>query len=73
MDVPLRVPVGEGSVWATAFGTGEVVRIDPATGAVTGRVDVGHGAEGVTAGLGSVWVVVQDAARLVRVDPTTTG
>jgi streptogramin lyase len=72
IDVPLRVAAADGAVWATAFGTGELVRITAATGQVTQRVPVGKGAEGVTVGLGSVWVVAQDAGRLVRVDPSTS-
>ena len=72
VDVPLRVAAADGAVWATAFASGEVVRIDPATGKVAGRVAVGKGAEGVAIGLGSVWVVAQDAGRLVRVDPAGT-
>jgi streptogramin lyase len=71
IDVPLRVAAADGSVWATAFRSGELGRIDASTGAVTGRVPVGRVAEGVTVGLGSVWVVAQDAGRLVRVDPAT--
>lgn len=68
IDVPLRLRADAGGVWATAFGTGELVRIDTA-GRVRGRVPVGKGAEGVAVGFGSVWVVAQDAGRLVRVDP----
>lgn len=71
IDVPLRVAVIAGAVWATAFGAGELVRVAPATGRVTGRVRVGKGAEGVAGGFGSVWVVAQDIGRLVRVDPRT--
>jgi streptogramin lyase len=68
VDTPLRLLASDGAVWATAFGSGELVRITPA-GEVSGRVAVGKGAEGVAAGFGSVWVVAQDAGRLVRVDP----
>ena len=72
LEVPLRLAAGSGAVWATAFGTGELARIDPGRGTVTGRVAVGQGAEGVAVGLGSVWVVAQDAGRVVRVDPAGT-
>jgi len=68
LDVPLRLLASDGALWATAFGSGELVRIT-STGAVDGRVAVGAGAEGLAAGFGSVWVVAQDAGRLVRVDP----
>ncbi len=57
IDVPLRVAAADGSVWATAFATGELVRITQSTGEVTQRVPAGKGAEGVAVGLGSVWVV----------------
>src|SRR6476659_4293946 len=51
IDVPLRLAAADGSVWATAFGTGELVRISATSGEVTHRIPVGKGAEGVTVGL----------------------
>ena len=51
VEVPLRLLVNDGAVWATAFGSGELVRIT-AAGGVRGRVAVGKGAEGVAAGCG---------------------
>jgi streptogramin lyase len=72
IDVPLRVTAADGVVWATAFGTGELIRITAASGELSQRTPVGKGAEGVAVGLGSVWVVAHDAGKLVRVDPSTS-
>lgn len=71
IDTPLRLVAGGDSIWATAFGAGQLVRISATTGRVTARVPVGRGAEGVATGLGAVWVVAQDDGQLVKVDPRT--
>ena len=48
---------------------GTLVRIDPATNAVTGSVDVGVGPCGVAIGAGSVWVDGYGTSSVIRVDP----
>jgi streptogramin lyase len=51
---------------------GGVVRIDPATGEVTQRIDLGAGAspEDLAAGLGFVWVADGGGNQAARIDPT---
>ena len=62
------ITVGAGSVWMVAK-PGRLVRIDPATNAVVGGVDVPAGAENVAFGDGAVWVTSFAEGRLLRVDP----
>ena len=79
-DAPERMAYAEGSLWVTGRGT-DLLRVDPATGAVQATVDVGAGAIDVIAAAHSIWVAVPtDEAdrqgnpfldRLLRVDPTT--
>jgi YVTN family beta-propeller protein len=57
-----------GSAWVTAFGAGEVERIDPAGNRVVARVKLA-GATGVVAAFGSVWATGH--AGVVRIDPAT--
>jgi streptogramin lyase/predicted Ser/Thr protein kinase len=69
---PLRLAVGEGSVWATSASDGFLSRIDPQTAALAGRsLHVGRGASGVTVGGGSVWVSSPRRGEVLRVDPDT--
>ena len=80
-DAPERMTYAEGSLWVTGRGT-DLLRVDPATGAVQATVDVGAGAIDVAAAAHSIWVAVPtDEAdrqgnpfldRLLRVDPATT-
>jgi hypothetical protein len=79
-DAPERMTYAEGSPWLTGSGT-DLLRVDPATGAVLATVDVGAGAIDVRAAAHSIWVAVPTDAddwqgnpfldRLLRVDPTT--
>ena len=80
-DAPERMVYAEGSLWVTGRGT-DLLRVDPATGAVQATIDVGAGAIDVAAAAHSIWVAVPtDEAdrqgnpfldRLLRVDPATT-
>lgn len=100
-DVDLGEPVevrgatvAFGSLWLTSHArldagstarAGRVLRIDPSTGEVVARIDVGDpaeriatatgsGAEGpgsVTATDGAVWVALDDEGRVARIDPAT--
>jgi streptogramin lyase len=69
---PRDVAADSGSVWVTLGEGGEVARIDPATGEVTQRIDLGTGAspEDLAAGLGYVWVADGGANQAARIDPT---
>lgn len=71
---PNAVSVGEGAVWVMKEGT-RVLRIDPATGKIVKRIDVGFsiGSErpcGIDAGEGGVWVTSFEG-HVVRIDPET--
>jgi hypothetical protein len=86
---PTAVAVGAGSVWVASLGSwhpgkggvvvndgpGVVTRVDPATGSVLARIDVGRGATAVAVGAGAVWALggrgVRSADVLDRIDPST--
>ncbi len=80
-QAPVYLASGEGSIWAAAWVTGTVFRIDPATGAITGSVRLPSAGQGgeigwVAAGLGHVWVTMccdrpGPNERLVQLDPST--
>jgi DNA-binding SARP family transcriptional activator/streptogramin lyase len=61
------VAVGSGYVWATRGD--ELLRIDPHTHQVDGRLNVGAPL-GLTTGGGSVWVTI-DSEQVLRIDPST--
>jgi streptogramin lyase len=79
-DAPERMTYAEASLWVTGRGT-DLLRVDPATGAVQATIDVGAGAIDVAAAAHSIWVAVPTAEadrqgnpfldRLLRVDPAT--
>ena len=58
VDPPTGLAFGHGSVWATSAGYGTLTRIDPETGEVEAKIEVGRGAVDVAAdeGSGAVWV-----------------
>lgn len=71
---------GFGSLWAVASPSGEVVRVDPVTGSVLARIDIGvvkrvtgtpqKQSVRIAIGEGSVWVA--DGSRFIcRIDPAT--
>ena len=60
---------GGGYVWATNNG-GEVLRIDPATRAIT-RAHIGGALIGVALARGSIWIIDNSNATVKRVDPRT--
>jgi YVTN family beta-propeller protein len=66
----LGLASGAGYVWATASDRGEVLRIDPASRAVT-PVKVGGYPVGVTVAAGSVWFVDRDRGLVGRLRPRT--
>ncbi len=57
-----------GSAWTTAFGAGELERIDPARNAVVNRWKLPQ-ATGVVGAFGSIWAT--GSGGVVRVDPTS--
>jgi DNA-binding beta-propeller fold protein YncE len=58
VDPPSGLAFGHGSVWATSAGHGTLSRIDPQTGEVVAKIEVGRRAVDVAAdeGSGAVWV-----------------
>jgi DNA-binding beta-propeller fold protein YncE len=69
-DGPLRLAVGDGSVWVTSAADGTLSRIDPETEATVGApLPLGAGVSGVAVGDGSVWVSSPRTGSVLRVDP----
>jgi virginiamycin B lyase len=66
-------PAPDGSVWYTAQGSGELGRLDPATGRTThiklGRTSAPHGV--IVGPDGAPWVTDTGLNAIVRVDPAT--
>ena len=63
--------VGEGAVWVLS-GTCKLLKVDPATNEVAGRVSVGFSPSQLAVYGGGVWAMVEAKEyRLVRVDPHT--
>src|SRR5215207_6161711 len=84
VDSPSGLAFGHGSVWVTSAAYGTVSRIDPQTGEVVAKIEVGRGA--VDESSGAVWVAGLDLSedyveydppkysedrKLSRVDPAT--
>jgi DNA-binding beta-propeller fold protein YncE len=69
-DGPLAVTAGAGAVWV-ATARGGVLRIDPASNRVVGRVALAAGSrvEAITATAGAVWAVDTGDGHLLRLDP----
>jgi YVTN family beta-propeller protein len=66
------IPVSAyGSVWTTDLGGNRLVRIDPSTARVSGKVGLGQRPYGLTGGAGSMWVASQQASTVARVNPRT--
>jgi streptogramin lyase len=79
-DAPERMAYAAGSLWVTGRGT-DLLRVDPNTGALQARIEIGAGAIDVQAAAHSIWVAAPTAEedaqgnpvldRLLRVDPAT--
>jgi streptogramin lyase len=61
----------DGSVWATEFNLGEVMRFDPTTLDLIATVPVAAHPYAATAAFGSIWSVGLTSCRVNRVDPST--
>ena len=66
----LGLAVGGRYLWVTAADAGEVLRIDPATGAIT-RAHVGGFPVGIVVANGTVWFADRSGGKVVRLDPGT--
>jgi streptogramin lyase len=62
---------GGGSVWVGGLGSGDVIRVDPATGKVLTRVTVGARVFNLAAAPGAIWAVDNALSTAVRVDTKT--
>jgi len=62
---------GGGSVWVGGLGSGDVIRIDPATGKVLARVTVGARVFNLAPAPGAVWAIDNALSVAVRVDTKT--
>ena len=79
-STPAKIPIGTtggilvsayGSVWTTDLTLNRLIRIDPKTDEVSGRLHLGARPYGLAAGAGSIWVARQAADTVARVDPQT--
>ena len=68
------VEIGDGSIWvlgcqdcSSAPSSTELLRVDPASGTVTGKAHVPHGVR-LAYGFGSIWVTVPDLDSVARID-----
>ena len=62
---------GGGSVWVGGLGSGDVIRVDPASGKVLARVTVGARVFNLAAAPGAVWAIDNALSTAVRVDTKT--
>jgi DNA-binding SARP family transcriptional activator/outer membrane protein assembly factor BamB len=69
-DFPTDVAVGAGAAWIGLYLSGELLRIDAATGA-TRRIDVGPSANGPAVGFGSVWIASGEDGTVWRLNALT--
>ncbi len=78
---PVRVPVGEvtyglaaggGSVWVGGLSSGDVLRLDPATGKVVARVTAGARIFNLASAPGAVWAVGNVSGTVARIDTRTS-
>ena len=74
VDAPSGLDFGHGSVWVTSAERGTLSRIDPVSGKMVAKIEVGEGAVDIAAdeGSGAVWVADWlKNGKLSRVDPET--
>jgi streptogramin lyase len=60
-----------GSVWVGGLGSGDVIRVDPASGKVVKRVTIGARVFNLAAAPGAVWAVDNALSTAVRIDAKT--
>jgi YVTN family beta-propeller protein len=62
----------DGRIWVAELGIGSVVAVDPATAAITGRIDgIGPQLWDLKAGFDSIWIADRSAKAVLRIDPET--
>jgi streptogramin lyase len=65
---PVGLAIGFGSLWVADLGAKMVIRVNPRSGRVIGRLPVGGDPVRVVVGFGSVWVR-DDTGRVLRIRP----
>ena len=65
---PVRVAYGSGALWSISA-TGELTRVDPATGEEVARLGLGVVPSGLAIGARSVWVTGKTSPTVFRIDP----
>ena len=60
---------GAGSLWVARAAEGDVLRLDPSTGALRARIPVPHGPDALVYAPDGLWVTTTDGVK--RVDPAT--
>jgi YVTN family beta-propeller protein len=77
---PATIPVGNGpegvafdgtNIWVTNFGSDNVTRINPATGAVVATIAVGDGPVGVAFDGTNIWVTNEGSGNVTRINAAT--
>ena len=69
-NAPCGAAAGLGSVWAAAYGSGRLMRIDPASNQVVQRIRVARGICPVVIAARSVWVASDKTDVVYRIDPS---
>ena len=67
---PEGVAVGDGSIWVSTLGQGELLRLDPG-GSELARIAIGGPGGAVAFGRGAIWVANTGGDTLLKVDPDT--
>jgi len=62
---------GDGSLWAGSLSSGDVLRIDPDSGKVVGRITAGARIFNLAAAPGAVWAVGNASGTITRIDTHT--
>jgi virginiamycin B lyase len=62
---------GGGSVWVGGLGSGDVIRVDPASGKILTRLTVGARVFNLAAAPGAVWAIDNALSTAVRIDTNT--
>ena len=68
---PSALALGFGSLWMTDVVHDQLIRLDPDSGEITARIDVGTAPTAVAVGEDSIWVANFNDATVTRVDPNT--
>lgn len=70
-DTPSSIAIGAGAVWAAKNEANAIVRVDPASNAVTDTVPLGGKPWALVASDEAVWISDWDDDALIRVDPAS--